>query len=444
MGLSGLTGFFAAILLHLMQLASVFGSYSKGLEHLWYTIAKRTHGDPNFVDEVYRASLESNVFSVIWKYWNGRAFDLNSLIGFGEFITFGELILTLLILSSFITALTFSLKDFKKLKKINLAAIAALWFSVLAPLSWHILAKGHSYIHGHMNHVLWYVPFLLIGFAYLGYILSLLRYLLGLVASRTLNLSIKNRFIALGGLLSPLIVAYLFVLDKQNKAYNSYIDSDSSYAAMELNLERGLSVFFNKNQIAFVAERCNRELSARFFLHIIPQEVSHLPESRRNYNFDNFDFNWSSKETHSFTRYPLVQKSCIASIQLPSYPVKAIRTGQFNQDGPLWEKYINLKGKRIISDFQAFDLTDGNWANGVSLSRSGFFTENTFANRQSVHVGDSLIFNQSVNRVIEEISYSLRYINIFVSGDKLSPELDGYPHPIQIRHESSEKGGLHE
>ena len=28
-----------------------------------------------------------------------------------------------------------------------------------APLSWFVAAKGHSYIHVGLNHVLWYVPF---------------------------------------------------------------------------------------------------------------------------------------------------------------------------------------------------------------------------------------------------------------------------------------------
>ncbi|WP_129126141.1 hypothetical protein [Geomonas oryzae] len=51
-----------------------------------------------------------------------------------------------------------------------LAGVASLWrrdsslsctlvVSALAPLSWFILAKGHSYIHLHLNYVLWYLLF---------------------------------------------------------------------------------------------------------------------------------------------------------------------------------------------------------------------------------------------------------------------------------------------
>ena len=429
-GLSGVAGFFTAILMHLKPLTNVQGSLTKGFEHLWGTIAKRTHGDPNMVAEVYRTSLESNIINVILKYFNGRAFNLDSLIGFGGYITFWELIITFFIMSTVITFLTFSLNGYKKYKKLNLAAAATLWFSFLAPLSWYILAKGHSYLHQHINHVLWYVPFLLIGFAYFGFVISL-------IIPKLINFSIKKNFIVLGILLSLLIFVYLLKIYRENKYYKIFIDN--SYEGQQLNLDKKLSIIYNKNEIVFISERCDPSLSTSFFLHIIPKEIDDLPKSSKQYNFENLDFNWSSKEKYFFTPHPLGQKSCAASIQLPSYPAKGIRTGQFNKkDGRLWERYIDLMSKRFISDFQAFNLTDRNWVNGVSRLRSGFFIENTFANRQSIRVGDKLTFNHSGRRVIEKISHSSSYINIFVSGGKLTPELDGYPHPIKITQEGSE------
>jgi hypothetical protein len=36
----------------------------------------------------------------------------------------------------------------------------ALGCAFLAPLSWFVLAKGHSYSHYHLNYVLWYLPFI--------------------------------------------------------------------------------------------------------------------------------------------------------------------------------------------------------------------------------------------------------------------------------------------
>jgi hypothetical protein len=37
---------------------------------------------------------------------------------------------------------------------------AILLLAFCAPLSWHFIAKGHSFIHPHMNYVLWYLPFI--------------------------------------------------------------------------------------------------------------------------------------------------------------------------------------------------------------------------------------------------------------------------------------------
>lgn len=200
-GISGLVGFFTAIFMHLVQLANTLGSFSKGLEHLWYTIAKRTHGDPNTVHEAYRASLESNVFGVILKYLSGTGFDLNSLIGFGGKLSFADLIFLIIVLSIFGFMATRK-KVFNIDSKKHLALNLTLWVSILAPLSWHVLAKGHSYIHGHMNHVLWYIPFLLLGFVYIGYLLVSIYY-----RYKALDLP-KETFI----FLSKYILSILFIL----------------------------------------------------------------------------------------------------------------------------------------------------------------------------------------------------------------------------------------
>lgn len=50
-----------------------------------------------------------------------------------------------------------------------------LWVSITAPLSWFIIFKGHSYLHTHMNPIVWYMPFMLLGFVLTG---STCRYIL--------------------------------------------------------------------------------------------------------------------------------------------------------------------------------------------------------------------------------------------------------------------------
>lgn len=39
--------------------------------------------------------------------------------------------------------------------------------SLVAPISWFVMAKGHSFIHTHVNYILWYLPFVPIGLLFL-------------------------------------------------------------------------------------------------------------------------------------------------------------------------------------------------------------------------------------------------------------------------------------
>ena len=50
--------------------------------------------------------------------------------------------------------------------------IAATWYSILAPLSWYVLFKPHSYIHTHVNTMGWQMPFTLLGFALCGFVIA--------------------------------------------------------------------------------------------------------------------------------------------------------------------------------------------------------------------------------------------------------------------------------
>ena len=80
--------------------------------------------------------------------------------------------------------------------------------------------------------------------------------------------------------------------------------------------------------------------STRFFLHVIPADVNAVrpawrrPNIRR-YGFDNLDYAlWSGSAR--------IDGNCVAAVLLPDYPIAAIRTGQFTDDGVLWEASIAI------------------------------------------------------------------------------------------------------
>ena len=70
-------------------------------------------------------------------------------------------------------ALFFAFK-FNLLKAKTLALSAATWFSVLAPLSWFIPFKPHSYLHHHFTPMVWYTPFIILCGVLIGHSIQMM------------------------------------------------------------------------------------------------------------------------------------------------------------------------------------------------------------------------------------------------------------------------------
>ena len=94
-------------------------------------------------------------------------------------------------------------------------------------------------------------------------------------------------------------------------------------------------VYLDRNQLIYVKEACrSADTRARFFVHVTPVDTRDLPERRRRYGFENWDFSQSV--------VPIGGQRCAARRRLPDYPIRQIRTGQFVKDDEgnyvhLWE-----------------------------------------------------------------------------------------------------------
>ena len=89
----------------------------------------------------------------------------------------------------------------------------------------------------------------------------------------------------------------------------------------------GQRLFYNKVE----CRTADRE--APFFLHVIPMDERDLPAHRRQYGFDNLDFEPSSKFAFHVDEF-----GCTRTVPLPSYAIAHIRTGQYMPGtGRLWE-----------------------------------------------------------------------------------------------------------
>ena len=111
-------------------------------------------------------------------------------------------------------------------------------------------------------------------------------------------------------------------------------DLRSEYAALaevQPNARAEFELYLRNNRLVYLRESCAAaDTAAGFFLHIIPAEVGDLPAEGRDASFANLDF--------AFNRYGgSFDGKCLATIPLPDYQVKAIRTGQYVAgQGEVW------------------------------------------------------------------------------------------------------------
>lgn len=149
-GILSIFGFFLALSLH----ANIRdNNIISGLKSIWsQDVLRRTYStNTTFLDTVYKDSILATPTEVVLKY-----FSWNTSIIYG---ISGKLFSTIFFLS--LSILVFNL--FKNKKNIKRDAILFI-VTFLCPFSWFVLAKAHSYIHTHINFVLWYFGFIQVMF----------------------------------------------------------------------------------------------------------------------------------------------------------------------------------------------------------------------------------------------------------------------------------------
>ena len=94
------------------------------------------------------------------------------------------------------------------------------------------------------------------------------------------------------------------------------------------------AVYHTGKYLVYAKSRCRpTDLTTNFLVHITPANPKDLPADRRQYGYDNLDF--------SFQNYAAPRSGeCVLTVKLPQYPIASIRTGQYNDQGRIWEGEI--------------------------------------------------------------------------------------------------------
>ena len=91
------------------------------------------------------------------------------------------------------------------------------------------------------------------------------------------------------------------------------------------------TLYLRGNALTYLKSPCAPDdTHARFFLHITPTDPAALPAAARDRGFANHDFHFPD---HGIRAADI----CVATLDLPDYPIDRIRTGQFvSGEGAIW------------------------------------------------------------------------------------------------------------
>lgn len=165
---------FLSFMILSVQIAAVKGNMLDGIKHVVFSFAKRTHGDPYDYPH-YATSLDSSTVKVTITYLKGTFFDVNNYLHtshpFVSWYVFKIRYVYLIGLFLVMSVLLLYKKDntaSATRRQRNIAIVSATWVSILAPLSWYVIFKAHSFVHTFMNNIVWQMPFTFFGFAVCG------------------------------------------------------------------------------------------------------------------------------------------------------------------------------------------------------------------------------------------------------------------------------------
>ena len=101
-------------------------------------------------------------------------------------------------------------------------------------------------------------------------------------------------------------------------------------------IQSDFAVYVGDGTLRYARDECSSaDTAAEFFLHLIPADLSSLPADRQEYGYGNYDFRWDYRSAKG--EAIVFDDKCMATVELPDYEIRGIRTGQFVPgDGRLW------------------------------------------------------------------------------------------------------------
>ncbi|MGE5641501.1 MAG: hypothetical protein ACM3Y8_00690, partial [Byssovorax cruenta] len=151
-----------------VQIITSAESVSYAYTYLLNRFTSHTGGDYEYFDQALPVR-KIGVMEVLPKYLLMPAIDLPQ---FGIHVLYWQLIVVFAVFT-LIFILKYRLqRNHLQMPRKSIALLVSAWYSILAPISWYVTFRPHSFIHTHVNTMGWQMPFTLLGFALCGFVIT--------------------------------------------------------------------------------------------------------------------------------------------------------------------------------------------------------------------------------------------------------------------------------
>jgi len=160
------------------QIGSASGNFLDGFKHLSYALQKRTHDIDATVTKQFPAAniegMQASILSVVRSYLQGGFWSIDSRVfkidpsdpSRRYSVRYVTLIAFFVVMTGVLYLSAQRCTAWRDRR--GAALMIACWFSILAPLSWFVIFKAHSYSHLAINFIVWQMPFTFFGAAVTG------------------------------------------------------------------------------------------------------------------------------------------------------------------------------------------------------------------------------------------------------------------------------------
>lgn len=164
-----------------LQIASLKNSLKAGMDYIIFSFKKRTYSTTEDLQALsvgnvdpYQNSLDATLSNVLKYYFNKPIINIHFPGSLSSFqLTATHIVIATVILSCILIFIFFKKED-TLLKRRIYAFIVITWIAFVGSLSWLVIFKSHSYIHKHMNSIVWHVPFTILAGALIGIFISVI------------------------------------------------------------------------------------------------------------------------------------------------------------------------------------------------------------------------------------------------------------------------------